>query len=162
MPVMLRLVALALAVFAAFPVVAQTRVTPPPGLEDTAPPPPPGGMSVAKDGRIVMSSSVCPLLGEEPGVPGADYTPGIDVNGKSVAPADLPNSAPRLNLDDFPIEINVDLQKRYGVRTNSGLFYDKSMTGLVTVKDDRAYFNGKPLSDSERDMMRAACKAAKN
>jgi hypothetical protein len=159
---MRRLVLLALAAFAAFPAMAQTRVTPPPGLEDTLPPPPsPGGVSVSKDGRIVMSSTVCPLLGAAPGVPGADYTPGVDAEGKAVPPADLPSSTPPLKLDNFPIEIDVNLQKRFGIPANSALFKGTAIIGFVTIQDGRAYFNGQPISANEEAMMQAACATAK-
>lgn len=150
--------ALALAVS---PALGQTAVTPPKGLEDV-PPPPPGGVSVSQDGRIVISSDLCPgLAGAASQVPGADYTPGVDVNGKPVAPADLPGTAPPLKLDNFPIEISVNLQKRFGIPANSTLFHGKAIIGLVTIRDGRAYFNGEPISQSEQDMMVAACKEAK-
>jgi hypothetical protein len=159
---MLRPVLLALAtLLVVVPAVAETRVTPPPGLEETLPPaPPPGGVSVSKDGRIVISSSVCPLLGPAPGVPGADYTPGVDVQGKPVAPADLPSATPPLKLDNFPIEIDVNLQKRFGIPANPSLFHGKAIIGFVTIEDGRAYFNGQPIGESDAAMMRAACKSA--
>jgi hypothetical protein len=152
------LLALALA---ASPALGQTAVTPPKGLEDV-PPPPPGGVSVSQDGRIVISSDLCPgLAGAASTVPGADYTPGVDVNGKPVASADLPSTAPPLKLDNFPIEISVNLQKRFGIPANSTLFHGKAIIGLVTIRDGRAYFNGEPISQSEQEMMEAACKEAK-
>jgi hypothetical protein len=158
---MLRLILTALAALFALPAFAQSSVTPPPGLEDMAPPPP-GGVSVSKDGRMVMSSTLCPsLAGAEAGVPGADYTPGVDVDGRPVAPADLPSSTPPLKLDDFPIEISVNLEKRFGIPANSSLFHGKAVVGYVTVEDGRAYFNGQPISQSEQDMLAAACQAAK-
>lgn len=158
---MLRWVWLAPAMLLVLPAAAQTRVTPPPGLEETLPPPPPpGGVSVSKDGRIVISSSVCPMLGPAPGVPGADYVPGVDAQGKPVAPADLPSATPPLKLDNFPIEIDVNLQKRFGIPANASLFHGKAIIGFVTVKDGQAYFNGQPISDNETAMFAAACKAA--
>ena len=158
---MLRPILTALAALFALPAFAQSSVTPPPGLEDMAPPPP-GGVSVSKDGRMVMSSTLCPrLAAAAAGVPGADYTPGVDVDGKPVAPADLPSSTPPLKLDDFPIEISVNLQKRFGIPANSSLFHGKAVVGYVTVQDGRAYFDGQPISQNEQDMLAAACQAAK-
>ncbi len=157
---MVRPVVLVLLVLALSPAFGQTAVTPPAGLEDMAPPPP-GGVSVSRDGRMVISSDLCPgLNGAVPGVPGADYTPGVDVNGKSVAPADLPNGAPPLKLENFPIEISVNLQKRFGIPANSTLFHGKAIIGVVTIRDGRAYFNGQPISESEQETMQAACKQA--
>jgi hypothetical protein len=158
---MTRMILLALAA-AITPAAAQTKVTPPAGFEDTLPPPPPGGVSVSKDGRIVISSDLCPgLSGAEPAVPGADYTPGVDVAGHAVAPADLPGGAPALKLDNFPIEISINLQKRFGIPAQSTLFQGKAIIGLVTLRDGRAYFNGEPISENEQNMMAAACKSAK-
>jgi hypothetical protein len=158
---MVRPIALLALALAASPALGQTTVTPPKGLEDMAPPPP-GGVSVSQDGRIAISSDLCPgLTGAASGVPSADYTPGVDVNGNPVAPADLPSSAPPLKLDNFPIKISVNLQKRFGIPANSALFQGKAMIGLVTIRDGRAYFNGQPISQSEQDMMVAACKEAK-
>jgi hypothetical protein len=154
---MLRPVLLALATLLAVPAIAQTRVT---RLEDTMPPaPPPGGVSVAKDGRIVISSSVCPMLGPAPGVPGADYTPGVDAEGKRVAPADLPSATPPLKLDNIPVEIEANLQQRYGIPANAN-FQANAIIGFVTVQDGRAYLNGKPIAESDEETMRAACKSA--
>ncbi len=156
-----RLLPLALAALVIAPAMAQTRVTPPPGLEE-APPPPPGGVSVSKDGRIVISSDLCPgLLGAEPGVPPADYTPGVDAEGQKVAPADLPGSAPPLKLDNFPIEIDVNLQKRFHIPADATLFHGKAIIGFVTVEDGRAYFNGQPISENEEEMLAAACRTRK-
>jgi len=161
---MLRPTLIALALLAALPAAAQNPVTPPPGLDQTVPPlppPPPGGVSVSKDGRIVISSDLCPgLAGAEAGVPGADYTPGVDAEGRPVAPADLPSGAPALKLDDFPIEISVNLQKRFGIPAQSSLFHGKAVIGLVTIHDGQAYFNGQPISENDRAMMLSACKAA--
>jgi hypothetical protein len=137
-------------------------VVPPPGVAEPAPVPPPGGLAVGADGRMVMSSAVCSMLaGLAPAVPGADYVPGVDVNGDAVAPADLPSNAPPLALENFPIEIGVALRKRFGLAAGSRLFRGKAIVGLVTVHDGRAWFNGAPLADNERDMMAAACKEMK-
>jgi hypothetical protein len=164
-----RIVLVALALAAAVPASAQQQVIPPPGVGAAAPPPPPpgppppppGGVSVSGDGRIVISSGVCGALGgTPPGVAGADYVPGVDAQGNAVAPADLPRSAP-VATENFPIEIGVDLKKRFGVSSGSQFLRGKGVIGLVTVRDGRAYFNGAPLADNERDMMLAACKETK-
>jgi len=140
--------------------LAQKQVIPPPGVAEPAPvpPPPPGGVSVGADGRMVMSSWVCAALaGVTPAVAGADYVPGVDVNGDPVAPADLPNSAPPPALENFPIEIDVNLRKRFGVSAASRFFRGTATVGLVTVRDGEAWFNGAKLAPNERDMMLAAC-----
>jgi hypothetical protein len=148
---------------------AEHQVVPPPGLGDVPPPPPPpgmpqpppGGIAVSPDGRLIVSSTVCDRLGPEADVPGADYTPGVDVRGEAVAPADLPGSAPSIKAEDFPIEIDAKLRRRFGVDSLSKLFRSKAIVGYVTVQDGRAFFNGEPIGGNERDMILAACRAAK-
>jgi hypothetical protein len=140
--------------------LAQKQVIPPPGAAEA--PPPPGAIAVGADGRLVMSSGVCTVLaGLAPVVPGADYVPGVDVNGDPVVPADLPSGAPPLALENFPIEIGINLKKRFGVSAASQFFRGKAVVGLVTVRDGRAWFNGAPLADNERDMIAAACMETK-
>jgi hypothetical protein len=105
-----------------------------------------------------MSSGVCAVLGGlAPSAPGAAYVPGVDVNGNAVTPADLPRSAPSPAQENFPIEIGIALKKRFGLAAGSRFFRGKAIVGLITVGDGRAWFNGAPLADNERDMMAAAC-----
>ncbi len=154
------LVALVLAV--AVPAFAQRQVTPPPGIDAPPPPPPPGGISVSNTGGIAISADVCDKLRRAAAAePGADYRPGVDVNGDAVAPADLPSNAPPMPLDNLPIVIGARLQQRYGLAGNAALLHRGAMIGLLTLRDGRAYFNGEPISGGERDMMLAACAEAK-
>ena len=139
------------------PALAQRQVTPPAGLEDTVEPPP-GGLALSKQGRVVMASDLCTRLARaKAAAPGAEYRPGVDVNGDAVAPADLP-AAPAATPENFPIEIGPPLQRRYGV-AGAALFHGKTL-GVVTMHDGRAYLNGEPLRDGEREMMLAACREA--
>jgi hypothetical protein len=151
-----------LALVAAVPAFAQQHVTPPPGIEEPpAPPPPPGGVSVSSQGRIVLSADVCGKLRRVAAAdPGADYRPGVDVDGNAVAPADLPSRAPPVALDDLPIVIGGKLQQRYGIAANSTLLHRGALIGMVTLRDGLVYFNGEPISGNERDMMLAACAEA--
>ncbi len=127
---------------------------------ETLPTPPPGGVFVSADGRIVISAWVCAeLSGPVPGVPGPDYVPGVDAEGRAVTPADLPGGAPPVWLYDVPIEIDVGLQKRFGIAADSKLFRGTDIAGLVIVRDNRAYFNGEPIGENERAAMAAACRA---
>lgn len=126
---------------------------------ETLPPPPPGGVIVSADGRIVISAWVCAeLSGPLSGVPGPDYVPGVDAEGRAVTPADLPGGAPPVWLGDVPIEIDADLQKRFGIAADSKLFRGKDIAGLVIVRDNRAYFNGEPIGENEQAAMAAACR----
>lgn len=155
---------LVLALVAVAPALAQQPVTPPPGLEEPPPPlpPPPGGISVSRQGPIVISSEVCDRLRHAAAAdPGADYRPGVDVNGDAVAPADLPPGGPPTAASNFPIAIGLGMQNRYGIPANSALLGGGAIIGMVTLNGGQAYFNGAPISGNERDMMLEACAAAK-
>ena len=110
---------------------------------------------------MVMSSQVCATLGIDPGVPGAAYQEGVDVNGRRVAPADLPSSPPPIQLDDFPIEIRKDLAGKFNVPAAGGAYGAKAILGYVTIRDNHAYFNGQPLGDDQRAALAEACGATK-
>jgi|SRR5579864_378658 len=123
--------------------------------------PPSGGIEVASDGRLVMSSDICTTIAGEQPVPSADYQQGVDVNGKPVAPADLPTSAPSIQLDNFPIEIKKDLVGKFNVPATGGNFGAKAILGYVTLRDNRAYFNGQPMGDDQRAVLIETCRDAK-
>lgn len=133
-----------------------------PALADTLPVPPPGGVLVSPDGQVIISSTLCGPLGAPLAVPGADYVPGVDAEGKPVAPADLPSTAPPLDLDNFPIEVKAKLAGSFGVPAGGVPYGAKAIIGYVTVHDGHAYFNGKPLAEDDRAALAAACRAAKH
>ena len=124
--------------------------------------PPPSAIEVAPDGRVVMSSDICASLGgEQPAVPGAAYQPGVAANGQSVAPADLPSSAPPLQIDNFPIEIKSAFAGKFNVPA-AGAYQANAVLGYVTLRDNRAYFNGQPMGDDHwRAALLEACRDAK-
>jgi hypothetical protein len=136
-----------------------------------APAPPPGGVASTPNGGLVMSSQVCSSLAApsssssinlnsaNDGVPGADYQPGVDVNGNAIAPADLPSSSPQPNLDNFPIEIDQRLAHRFNLPPGAG---GKMVLGTVTVRNNQAYFNGQPLNADQSSALAEACRDAKH
>jgi hypothetical protein len=122
--------------------------------------PPPGGIVSASNGGLVISSQVCASLGSSPpGVPSADYQPGVDVNGNAVAPADLPSSPSNPSIDNFPIEINQRLARRFNLPPNANA---KAVLGYVTVRGNQAYFNGQPLNADQTSALAEACRDAKH
>jgi len=123
--------------------------------------PPPGAIEFGPDGQLVMSSDVCTTLGAPLVVPSADYQEGVDVNGKRVAPADLPSSTPPIALDNFPIEINKNLAGKFNVPATGGAYGAKAILGYVTLRDNRAYFNGQPMGDDQRAALLDTCRDAK-
>jgi hypothetical protein len=147
--------ALALAL-GAMPALAAPDAPPSAAPLAPLPPPPAGGVVVSADGRVVISSSLCTDLVSAPTVPGAEYKPGVDATGQPVVPADLPAAAPPLG----PVEVGVDLKRRFGIGTDSHLLQHRPSVALVTVLAGVAYLNGVPLAENERAAMIAACEAA--
>jgi hypothetical protein len=109
---------------------------------------------------ITVSSSACEAIAHANDAPGVAYTPGVDVEGNAVAPADLPGGSTALNqaLTKAPVKITVDLQKRFGIPANANLFQGESQIGYVTVQDGKAYLDGQPLNVAEQGLLDAACR----
>ncbi|ACI98631.1 hypothetical protein [Rhodospirillum centenum] len=105
---------------------------------------------------IIVDRAACRWLQRH--VPDADveYRPGVDVNGRPVAPADLPGS-PRIALPDrIEIGITLPLAQRFGIPADA-LYAGEAYLGTVTVEGNRVLFNGQPLSsDAEADLV-AVC-----
>lgn len=107
---------------------------------------------------VVVSVTDCAGLARH--VPAADvaYRPGVDVDGKDVAPADIGGGVKIELPKEFEIPITVDLQKKLGIPSNPALFQtDHFKVGTVTYRDGRAYFNGQPLQDEEAARLSELC-----
>jgi hypothetical protein len=148
--------ALALAL-GAMPALAAPDAPPSAAPAVPLPPPPAGGLVVSADGRVVISPSLCTDLAAAPTVPGAEYKPGVDATGQPVVPADLPATAPPLG----PVEIGVDVKRRFGIGADSHLLQHRPSVAVVSVLAGVAYLNGVPLAENERAVMIAACEAAR-
>jgi hypothetical protein len=132
---------------------ATAIAAPPPPAE-----PPPGGVSVSADGRVVVSSKVCAEVVAHVPDAGVAYTPGVDVTGNPVAPADLPESASPPG-GNFPIFLTLDLRRRFRVPDAARLFRLQVAVGLIVVQGDRVFFNGEPIAPGEASLLAAACRA---
>ena len=134
-----------------------TMIAIPAFADSTAPPP--GGVAPVANGGLVISSQICGALA----VPSADYQPGVDVNGKAVAPADLPPSgtATPNAAENIAIEIDSRLASRINLPKQAGTVPGKTILGYVTIKDNQPYFNGQPLSVDQRAALAEACRNAK-
>ena len=121
--------------------------------------PPPGGASVSADGRVVVSSKACAEVVAHVPDPGVAYTPGVDVNGNAVAPADLPDSASPIAGDNIPIFLTLDLRKKFRVPDTAKLFKFEAVVGLITIQGNQVFFNGQPIAPSEASLLAAACRS---
>jgi len=121
--------------------------------------PPQGSASVNADGRVVVSSSVCAAVVAHLPDAGVAYTPGVDAHGKPVVPADLPENNSRVNADSVPIELDLDLRKRFKIPTDARLFRRRAELGILSVQGNQVFFNGQPLAGGEASLLAAACRA---
>lgn len=105
--------------------------------------------------QIRVSSTDCRRLVEYKPDPGVTYTPGVDVNGKPVVPADLPGGTNIKVPDEFSIPIVFYLKRGFGAAGNptAGV-----QVGQVTVKNGAAYYNGQPLADESQAELARACR----
>lgn len=97
---------------------------------------------------VEVTKSDCTRLVKHLPDPGASYRPGVDVHGQPVVPADVGGQSVLPLPEAFEIDIEVDLQQRFGIPANQELFDADAQIGRVVVeRDGRAYFNGVPLHD---------------
>jgi hypothetical protein len=128
-------------------------------VAETPRPPPPGGVAVSKDGQIVVSAKACAEVVAHVPDAGVAFIPGVDVNGQPVTPADLPGSAPPVNLDSFPIFLTLDLKKKFRIPDAAKLFKFEALVGLITIQGNQVFFNGQPIGTGEANLLAAACRA---
>ena len=108
---------------------------------------------------IAIARSDCQLAVRYVSPAGVDYQPGVDVNGRPVAPADLDNRQ-RLQLpESIPIIITDDMRERFHVSHHSPLFDADAVVGIVELRlsDRRLTFNGVALSDPEANALAFLC-----
>jgi hypothetical protein len=122
-------------------------------------PPPPGGVSVSSDGRAIVSAKACTEVVAHVPDAGVAYTPGVDVNGNVVAPADLPDSTSPIAGDNFPIFLTLDLKKNFHVPESAKLFKPETTVGLIAIQGNQVFFNGQPIAPGEAALLAAACRA---
>ena len=93
-----------------------------------------------------------------------EYKPGVDVNGNTVAPADLNGGVPPITMpSEIVISITALLQSKFGIPTDPNAYKPEAYIGTVTVKPDgRAYFNGQPLQDDAAFELAQLCQKQGN
>jgi hypothetical protein len=121
-----------------------------------------GTASRAAERTIAIARSDCELAVRYVTPAGVDYEPGVEVNGRPVAPADL-YGRPRLQLpESIPIIITDDVRERFHVSHHSPLFDTDAVIGVVELRlsDRRLTFNGVELSDPEANALAFLCRDA--
>lgn len=111
------------------------------------------GSAVAQ--TVVVDTAACRRLVQYQ--PSADvaYRPGVDVQGRAVAGADL-DPAPPVLAGEFTFDLNVDLAGR--VPAGSGLFQPQLGVGRVSIRPDgQVAFNGRPLGNADQAALAELC-----
>ena len=123
-----------------------------------------GFLSVAANGATVkVTHETCnQLVAHQPSANVA-YQPGIDVNGNSVASANL-NSGPQIGVPrEIVIPISIDLQQRAGNSETDRKYDSDAQIGVVTYRDGQVFYNGKPLQGGQNQTkIAAACQKLLN
>ncbi|MFQ5467773.1 MAG: hypothetical protein ACE5DS_06510 [Kiloniellaceae bacterium] len=107
---------------------------------------------------VTIARADCLRLTAHMPAPDVAYQPGVDVQGRPVVPADLGRS-PAVRLPDvIELDIEVDLQDRFGFPANRDLFEADAQIGIVRLfPDGRATLNGQPLQDETQAALAARC-----
>jgi len=107
---------------------------------------------------ITISEADCASLTRHVAEADVAFRPGVDLDGKPVAPADL-NGAPPLSVpEEFSIPITADLQRRLGIPPDPGQYQTQNFTvGTVVWRDGGAWFNGQPLQSEESRELSLLC-----
>ena len=125
-----------------------------------------GEAQTSSDLPVYVTRQDCSLLVSHHPDPGVNYTPGSDVHGKYVAPADLPGGA-SFNLPD---KITFDLRVNplaYGAQaaqsTPGGKFANTNIPVAhldVDLLSGAAKLNGQPLDGEQTRIVTDACRKA--
>lgn len=117
--------------------------------------------------KIVTSASdealkrLCAQLAQKTVVSGADYVAGVDVYGRTVAPAEGPQASTALPIPPVKIALTKELLASLGLTGLSlGGLADgeaKLELGYLTVEGNKVYYNGQLVGSSETDKIRQQC-----
>ncbi len=109
------------------------------------------------EGRVVMlNREDCARLQGMAPADAADYVPGIDVEGRPVAPADLPRGSinPALRAAEIDVELG-----GFGRRWRPFARPADVIVGRIGFDRDGAILlNGEPLAAADRERLAAACR----
>ena len=117
------------------------------------------GLGVAGFAQAVtVTRTDCTQVIRHQPAPDVAYSPGVDVNGDAVAPADLETGITVEPLSEINIPITIDLQERFGIPADPRLYEGEAYVGTVTHVDGRTLFNGRPLAAGGDVDLIAACR----
>jgi hypothetical protein len=133
---------------------------PPPGAVQGTGPSSLGGL-VQPDGRIVITREMCSQASiEHVPAPDVTYKPGVDVYGRPVAPADLPNSGNSYGGLGARSSTDILIAPQAGGLNQRGVV-GETFIGRVTVDQSGAVaINGQPVGPTNQTELRQLCARA--
>jgi hypothetical protein len=111
---------------------------------------------------ITVTRDSCALLAPHVASADVDHRPGSDVvNGRPVAPADLPGTPQPQIAEDFTIAITVEIARRFGIPVIPDEYKPEANIGTVALRNGRAYFNDQPLQDDAAIALAELCQRSR-
>lgn len=93
---------------------------------------------------------------------GAVYTPGVDVNGHPVTPAEGMDASPQIQAPtDITIPLQLNLQNALHLPSNN-LTAPQAIIGTIEYKNGQVTFNGQPVSSDATADIEAACRQSRD
>lgn len=110
---------------------------------------------------ITIDPSFCRQLTKHAPAPDVAYKPGVNVHGGKVLPADLSTQG-QVNLpQELSIPLTADLFRFLNLDQSSFPFNvlqrNDINLGALTVRGDKVFYNGQPLSNAQQDELVALC-----
>ena len=109
--------------------------------------------------RLAVTPDVCDRLVVHRPDDDVAYQPGVDVEGRPVAPADLPGTVRLAMPETITIPVTVDVIERFGLPFDPGAVEADGLIGTLTLRGDLLTFNGQPLYDVEQDYLNWLCQS---
>ncbi len=110
--------------------------------------------------RMLVSRALCrQLQADARGAQGPEYTPGVDVHGDPVVPAEGPRRRQRVVPEVFVLPLDVDPLKG-SAESALGLAGSLSLGRLLIGPDGRVLYDGRPLGPEAEARLRRACRRA--
>jgi hypothetical protein len=107
---------------------------------------------------VAVSRRDCDRLVKYQQAPGVEYQAGVDAHGRPVAPADLGGGYNIKPPETIVIPIEILVQDRFHIPSNSVLWNAEAQVGVVTVKGDQVYYEGQLLGDEETAALEQLCR----
>ncbi len=114
-----------------------------------------------REPTLSVTLGACRNLVAHHPAPDVAYQPGVDVEGRRVAPADLPgsgNAAVPGFGDVIIIPLSVELGRRFGLPVGRLPIYAEAEIGVVVVQGDRVMLNGQPLTSEGEATLARICR----